>query len=80
MFMDHSWWMRIVEEKWKVRVVVSRRMAANGMAVGCGRAIAEISLARGAVGMLMLHVARGYSLRETVVRAKLANWPDISDV
>ena len=30
--------------------------------------------------MLMLHVARGYSLRETVVRAKLVNWTDISDV
>ena len=30
--------------------------------------------------MLMLHVARGYSLRETFVRAKLANWTDISDV
>src|SRR5216684_1667340 len=29
---------------------------------------------------LMLHVTRGYSLRETVVRAKLANWADISDV
>jgi hypothetical protein len=24
--------------------------------------------------MLLLHVGRGYSLRETVVRAKLANW------
>src|SRR5690348_747710 len=30
--------------------------------------------------MLMLCVARGYSLRETVVRAKLAKWVDISDV
>jgi hypothetical protein len=30
--------------------------------------------------MLLLHVARGYSLRETVVRAKLAKWIDISDV
>jgi len=29
---------------------------------------------------LLLHVARGYSLRETVVRAKLAHWADISDV
>jgi len=29
---------------------------------------------------LMLHVAWGYSLRETVVRARLANWTDISDV
>jgi hypothetical protein len=28
----------------------------------------------------MLHMARGYSLRETVVRAKLANWTNISDV
>jgi hypothetical protein len=28
----------------------------------------------------MLHVARGYSLRETVLRAKLAHWADISDV
>ena len=30
--------------------------------------------------MLLLHVARGYTLRETVVRAQLANWADISDV
>jgi hypothetical protein len=30
--------------------------------------------------ILMLHVARGYSLRETVVHANLANWADISDV
>jgi cystathionine beta-lyase family protein involved in aluminum resistance len=30
--------------------------------------------------LLMLHLARGYSLRETVVRARLANWTDISDV
>ena len=30
--------------------------------------------------MPLLHVGRGYSLRETVVRAKLANWTNISDV
>jgi len=30
--------------------------------------------------MLLLHVARGYTLRETVVRAQLANWADIPDV
>src|SRR5215469_3313225 len=29
---------------------------------------------------LLLHVARGYSLRETAVRAKLADWVDVSDV
>jgi len=30
--------------------------------------------------VLQLHMARGYSLRETVVRAIVANWADISDV
>jgi hypothetical protein len=30
--------------------------------------------------MILLHVAKGYSLRETSVQAKLANWADISDV
>lgn len=29
---------------------------------------------------LLLHVARGYSLRETAERAKLAHWADVSDV
>jgi hypothetical protein len=29
---------------------------------------------------LLLHVARGYWLRETAVRAKLAHWADVSDV
>jgi hypothetical protein len=29
---------------------------------------------------LLLHVARGYSLRETAVKANLANWADVSDV
>ena len=29
---------------------------------------------------LLLHVGLGYSLRETAVRARLANWADVSDV
>jgi hypothetical protein len=29
---------------------------------------------------LLLHVGLGYSLRETVVHAKLAKWADVSDV
>src|ERR1043166_10127348 len=29
---------------------------------------------------LLLHVARGYSLRETVVHARLARWARVSDV
>lgn len=30
--------------------------------------------------MILLHVGMGYSLRETVVQAKPANWAGISDV
>ncbi len=29
---------------------------------------------------LLLHVGKGFSLRETAVRAKLADWADVSDV
>jgi hypothetical protein len=29
---------------------------------------------------LLLHVGLGYSLRETVVKARLANWANVSDV
>jgi hypothetical protein len=29
---------------------------------------------------LLLHVGLGYSFRETVVRARLANWANVSDV
>ena len=29
---------------------------------------------------LLLHVGLGYSLRETVVRARLARWVDVSDL
>src|SRR5580704_5479204 len=37
--------MRIVEENWKSHVVVSHRVAANRVAVRCGRAIARVSIA-----------------------------------
>ena len=30
--------------------------------------------------VILLQVGTGYSLRETTVRAKLANWPPLSDV
>jgi hypothetical protein len=55
-------------------------MAANGMAIGCDRAISWFPSPDVLLRMLLLHVARGYSLREMVVRAKRANWTDISDV
>lgn len=54
-------------------VVAFERMAANGVAIGCGKAIAGLPSPDVLLRMLVLHVARGYSLRETIVRAKLAN-------
>src|SRR5215467_1046572 len=73
--------MRIDEENWKVLTSLLptgwRRMAWQSGAVARLR---EFPSPDALLRMLLLHMARGYSLRETVVRAKLANWADISDV
>jgi hypothetical protein len=73
--------MRIVEESWNVLVTLLptgwQQMAWRSGAVQRLRGFPSPDVL---LRVLMLHVARGYSLRETVVRAKLANWTDISDV
>ena len=73
--------MRIAEENWKVLTSLFpagwQQMAWQSGAVERLRGFASLDVL---LRMLMLHVARGYSLRETVVRAKLANWTNISDV
>jgi hypothetical protein len=73
--------MRIAEENWKVLASLFpagwQQMAWQSGAVERLRRFRSPDLL---LRMLMLHVARGYSLRETVVRAKLANWANISDV
>src|SRR5581483_11713004 len=73
--------MRIGEENWKVLTALLprgwRQMAWQSGAVSRLRAFpSPDALLR----MLLLHMARGYSLRETAVRANLASWADISDV
>ena len=77
----YSWWMRILEENWKVLASFFpagwQHMAWRSGAVERLRGFPSPEVL---LRMLMLHVARGYSLRQTVVRAKLANWTDISDV
>ena len=77
----YSWWMRIVEENWKVLASLFptgwQQIAWQSGAVVRLRGFPSPDVL---LRMLMLHVAWGYSLRETVVRAKLANWTDISDV
>jgi len=73
--------MRIGEENWHVLASLFptgwRQMAWQSPAVARLRGFPSPDVM---LRMLLLHVARGYSLRETVVRAKLANWSDISDV
>jgi hypothetical protein len=73
--------MLIAEENWKVLTSLFpagwRQMAWQSGAI---ERLREFPSPDVLLRMLMLHVARGYSLRETVVRAKLANWTDISDV
>src|SRR6266566_241285 len=73
--------MRIAEENWKVLASLFpagwQQMAWQSGAVERLRGFSSPDVL---LRMLMLHVARGYSLRETVVRSELANWTDISDV
>ena len=73
--------MHILEENWKVLTSFFptgwQQMAWQSGAVERLRGFRSPDLL---LRTLLLHVAKGYSLRETVVRAKLANWTDISDV
>jgi hypothetical protein len=73
--------MRIAEDNWKVLAWLFSRgwqqMARQSGAVERLRGFPSPDVL---LRMLPLHVARGYSLRETVVRSKLASWTDISDV
>src|SRR5947209_12833645 len=73
--------MRIAEENWEVLSSLFpagwQQMAWQSGAVERLRGFPSPDVL---LRTLMRHVARGYSLRETVVRAKLANWADISDV
>ena len=72
--------MRIAEENWKVLASLPtewQQMARHSGAIERLRGFPSTEVL---LRVLLLHVARGYSLRETIVRAKLANWTDISDV
>src|ERR1035441_9418989 len=73
--------MRILEENWKLLMSFFptgwQQMAWQSGAVERLRGFRSPDVL---LRVLMLHVARGYSLRETVVHAKLAHWTDVSDV
>jgi hypothetical protein len=73
--------MRIAEENWNVLASLFPtgwlQMARQSGAVERLRGFRSPDML---LRTLLLHVARGYSLPETVVHANLANWADISDV
>lgn len=73
--------MHIAEEDWKVLTLLLptgwQQMASQSGAIERWRGFPSPGVL---LRMLLLHVALGYSLRETVLRAKLANWTHISDV
>jgi len=73
--------MRIVEDNWKVLAsLIPARWQQMAWESGAVERLRGFPSPDVLLRMLMLHVSRGYSLREMVVRAKLANWADISDV
>ncbi|HST12068.1 MAG TPA: IS4 family transposase [Terriglobales bacterium] len=73
--------MNIAEENWGVMASLFptgwQEMALQS---GAFERLREFSSPGVLLRTLLLHVARGYSLRETAVRAKLAQWADVSDV
>ena len=73
--------MRIAEENWKVLAsLFPLRWQQIAWPSGAIERLRGFPSPDTLLRTLLLHVARGYSLRETVVRVKLANWTDISDV
>jgi len=73
--------MRIAEENWKLLAsLFPLRWQQIAWPSGAIERLRGFPSPDTLLRTLLLHVARGYSLRETVVRVKLANWTDISDV
>jgi hypothetical protein len=73
--------MRIREDNWTVLTsLFPPRWQEMALTSGAFERLREFASPGALLRTLLLHVARGYSLRETVVRARLAHWADVSDV
>jgi len=69
------------EEDWQVLLsLFPGRWRDQAVETGAVARLRGFSSSEALLRTLLLHVARGFSLRETVVQAKLANLADISDV
>jgi hypothetical protein len=73
--------MTIAEENWSVMAsLLPAGWQEMALKSGAFERVREFSSPGVLLRTLLLHVARGYSLRETSVRAKLAHWAEVSDV
>src|SRR5438270_1109321 len=73
--------MDINENNWRVlTALLPRGWQQMALRYGAVERLRGFSSPEVLLRTLMLHVAQGYSLRETVVRAKMADWADVSDV
>jgi hypothetical protein len=73
--------MNIADEHWSVMVsLLPAGWQEMPLQSGAFERLREFSSPGVLLRPLLLHVARGYSLREMVVRAELAHWADVSDV
>jgi hypothetical protein len=73
--------MSIAEQNWKVFAsLLPAGWQQMAWRTGAVERLREFPSPEVLLRTLLLHVARGYSLRETAVLARLANWVDVSDV
>src|ERR1700690_729053 len=69
------------DENWQVLLsLFPADWAEEAVGTGAVERLRGFSSPEALLRTLLLHVARGYSLRETAVQAKLADWADVSDV
>jgi DDE family transposase len=68
-------------DNWKVLLsILPAGWEQAAMEYGAVKRLRGFSSPEALLRTLLLHVGLGYSLRETVVRARLADWADVSDV
>jgi hypothetical protein len=66
---------------WKVLLtLLPAEWQQSGLEFGAVKRLRGFSSPEALLRTMLLHVGLGYSLRETVVRARLADWADVSDV
>src|SRR5260370_32736693 len=80
-FWNYARSMAIAEQNWKVLALL---FPANWQQIALRSSAVErlrgFRSSEALLRTLLLHVACGYSLRETAVHAKLAKWAQVSDV